>query len=515
MTGPRGPAIAIQEDMRIRAACLLVIAIGCGGKSGGRPTDGGGSPDGGGMASGPAVLQHHKHASRDGVFVDPAFTKAAAAGIHADPGFSSTIQGPTYAQPLFVPGAIGGADVLIVATEQDLVYALDAKTGAQIWKVSVGTPVPLSALPCGNIDPLGITGTPYLDAASRTIYLGAMTTPDGGTTKQHLIFALSLDDGSVRSGWPVDVGAAVPGFMPDVQNQRGGVLVQGGVLYVPYGGHYGDCGAYHGWLVGVELADPTHVVAWATQAEGGGAWSASGVSGDGTSLYVTTGNTFNASTWGGGDAVIRLAAGPVFSGSAADYFAPSTWPQLDAADLDMGTHALIDAPGITPSSLLAAFGKDGNIYLLDRANLGGIGHELSSFAAATGEMTGAVTTYTLPSGTYVAFRIDGGNGTMCPGGEGGNMAAVKLVAGSPPALAEAWCAKETDESLPITSMTDASGTDAIVWNMGAQLYGYDAATGDELVSTGALANVRYFNTPIIANGRLYIAADDQIYAFTP
>ena len=502
------------------ALCVgLLVIFGCGGKGGGGKTDGGGgggggSPDGG-MTTGPAVLQHHKRASRDGVFVDPAFTKAAAAGIHLDPGFSSSIQGPTYTQPLYVPGAIGGADVLIVATEQDLVYALDAKTGAQIWKVSLGTPVPRSALPCGNIDPLGITGTPFIDAAARTIYLDAMTTPDGGTTKKHMIFALSLDDGSVRSGWPVDVGAAVPGFTSEVQNERGAVLVQGGVVYVPYGGHYGDCGNYHGWLVGVEVADPTHVVAWSTQAQGGGAWSEGGVSSDGTSLYVTTGNTFNASTWGGGDAVVRLAAGPMFSGSDADYFAPTDWPTLDAQDLDMGTHVLVDAPGITPSALLAAFGKDGNIYLLDRSNLGGIGHELSTFAAATGEITGAVTTYTLPSGTYLAFRIQGGHGTMCANGATGNMAAVKLVAGSPPTLAMAWCAKENDQSLPSMSMTDASGTDAIVWNMGAHLYGYDAVTGDELVSAGTLTKVHYFNTPIIANGHLYVAGDNQIYSFMP
>jgi outer membrane protein assembly factor BamB len=499
-------------------ACLLVIWLGCGGNHGGTSdggkTDGGGSTDGG-MTTGPAVLQHHKRASRDGVYVDPAFTKAAAAGIHALPGFSSSIQGPTYTQPLYVPGAIAGADVLIVATEQDLVYALDASTGAQIWKVSLATPVPRSALPCGNIDPLGITGTPFVDLASRTIYLDAMTTPDGGTTKKHMIYALSLDDGSVRSGWPVDVGAAVPGFMSEVQNQRGAVLVQGGVLYVPYGGHYGDCGNYHGWLVGVEVADPTHVMAWSTQAQGGGAWSEGGVSSDGTGLYVTTGNTFNATDWGGGDAVIRLAAGPTFSGSDADYFAPADWPQLDAQDLDMGTHVLIDAPGITPSALLAALGKDGNIYLLDRSNLGGIGHELSSFAAATGEITGAVTTYTLPSGTYLAFRIQGGHGAMCPNGETGNMAAVKLVAGSPPTLAMAWCATEKDQSLPSMSMTDTSGTDAIVWNMGAHVYGYDAATGAELVSAGSLSGVHYFNTPIIANGHLYVAGDDQIYAFTP
>jgi hypothetical protein len=466
-------------------------------------------------STGISVFQHHKSSNRDGVFVDPAFTKTAAAGIHADPGFSATISGPTYTQPLFLENALGGKDVLVVATERNIVYALDAATGQVIWQTQpLATPVPLADLPCGNINPLGITGTPYVDLTARTIYLGAMTTPDGGTTKKHKIYALSLDDGSVRPGWPVDVESKVSGFTSDVQNQRGAVLVQDGILYVPYGGHYGDCGNYHGWLVGVNVADPTQVKSWSTAAQGGGAWSAGGVSGDGTSLYVTTGNTFNVTTWGGGDAVIRLAKGPQFSGANADYFAPSNWVQLDNQDLDMGTHVLVNAPGITPSSLVAGFGKDGNIYLTDHANMGGIGHELSKLAAATGEITGAVTTYTTATGTYIAFRVDGGTGTSCPNGGTGNMAAVKIVAGSPPKAQAVWCAQEGDQSLPITSMTDTTGANAIVWNMGAALYAYDAETGAELFSGGTLANVRYFNTPIIAKGHVYIAGDNQVYSFT-
>ena len=487
-------------------AALLAAAAACG--------DSGSS--GGNGATGASVVQHHKTAARDGVFVDAAFTKTAAPGVHADPGFSATISGHVYAQPLFVEAAIDGKDVLVVATENNIVTALDAATGATIWQTpALAAPVRLANLPCGNIDPLGITGTPYIDVAAQTIYLGAMTTPDGGATKKQLIYALSLADGSVKSGWPIDVGALVPGFSSDVQNQRGALLVQDGVLYVPYGGHYGDCGDYHGWVIGVNPADPTKVTAWSTVAQGGGAWSAGGVSGDGKSVYVTTGNTFNATTWGGGDAVIRLAKGPSFSGAAADYFAPANWKSLDDTDTDMGTHALVTAPGLTPSSLVAGFGKDGNIYLTDHANMGGIGKELTTFHAATGEITGAVTTYTTPSGTYIAFRVDGGTGAMCPTGGSGNMAAVKLVAGSPPTLAPVWCANETDQSLPITSMTDASGTDAIVWNMGAQLYAYDAESGAELLHGGTLSNVRYFNTPIIAKGRLYVAGDDRVYAFVP
>ena len=152
---------------------------------------------------------HHKNLSRDGVYVQPKLTKAAiAASFDKDPNFSVTLAvGETiFAQPLFVDGAFGpdggtqGQDLLIVATELNNLYALDAASGAQVWKTNLGAPVRLANMPCGNLDPYGVTGTPVIDFGSRTIFVDAMTTPDAGTTKQHLIFALSIDDGSIRIG---------------------------------------------------------------------------------------------------------------------------------------------------------------------------------------------------------------------------------------------------------------------------------------------------------------------------
>jgi len=87
---------------------------------------------------------------------------------------------------------------LLVATEEDLVYALDTRSGAVVWRRSLGSPAPLSRLHCG-IAPLGVTGTPVIDAATRTLYLDAVVTPDG-ISRRHLIFALSVDDGTVRRG---------------------------------------------------------------------------------------------------------------------------------------------------------------------------------------------------------------------------------------------------------------------------------------------------------------------------
>ena len=113
-------------------------------------------------------------------------------------------------------------------------------------------------------------------------------------------------------------------------------------------------------------------MAWATGAIGGGIWGHSGVASDGTDVFVITGNTFNASTWMGGEAIIRLQTGPIFSGQPTDYWAPTNWQQLDNGDTDLGgvSATLVNVPGATPSRLVFALGKDGMGYLLNRNNLG-------------------------------------------------------------------------------------------------------------------------------------------------
>src|SRR5205814_9769881 len=168
------------------------------------------------------VTQYHDHSSRDGLCIDSAFTQSAAANLTRDTGFNGTIVGNVYAQPLYIEGGPSCRAMIIAVTESNNVYALDAVDGSIIWQRNVGTPVPVANLPCGNINPLAITGTPIVDFASRALFFDAMTTPDGGTTKKHLIFSLNVDTGAINAGWPVDVDAsAVSGsttFTSSVQN---------------------------------------------------------------------------------------------------------------------------------------------------------------------------------------------------------------------------------------------------------------------------------------------------------
>jgi hypothetical protein len=123
------------------------------------------------------VTQHHNHDSRDGLYVDPAFTQNAAGSLTRDLGFDGTISGNVYAQPLYIEGGPNGPMVIAV-TESNNVYALDPVDGSIIWQRNdFGAPVARVNLPCGNIDPVGITGTPVVDLASRSLFFNAMTTP--------------------------------------------------------------------------------------------------------------------------------------------------------------------------------------------------------------------------------------------------------------------------------------------------------------------------------------------------
>lgn len=476
-----------------------------------------------------SVLRHHKNASRDGLYVEPGLTRAAAASLRRDPTFNAAIQGPTYAQLLYFEGGPGGADVVVAATEQNRVYALDARNGATLWQQQLGAPAPLSGSGvCGNIDPLGITGTPVIDPASRTLYLDAMTGVGGG--RRHLIHALSLDDGSSRGGWPVDVSSVQSGatrFNAPFQSQRSALLLVDRVLYVPYGGHFGDCGDYRGWVVGVPVDNPSAPQAFVTAARGGGIWAPGGLASDGGAIFAATGNTFaTGGSWGHGEGILRLQPGPVFGASSRDYFTPSNWLALDNGDVDVGGSGpvLIDVPGATPQALLLALGKNGVAYLLDRSNLGGVGtgngttgEGVASARVASNAIINAAAAYTTSQGSYAVMI---GAGVGCPGGAG-DLVAIRIGAQAPPQISVAWCARSNGRGSPMVTTSDGR-SDAIVWAVGAEssnrLFGFDGDTGQVVYGGGgsaeAMANVRRFSTPIAAKGRIFVASDTAVYAFT-
>ena len=461
------------------------------------------------------VTQHHNHVSRDGLYISSAFTHSAAASLKRDLAFDGTISGNVYAQPLYISGGPGGKSMVIAVTESNNVYALDAASGRVIWSRNVGVAVPRAHLPCGDIDPLGISGTPVVDLPSRTLCFDAMTTPDGGTTKKHLIYALNVDSGTTNSGWPIDVNSnAVFGsthLISDAQGSRGGLAILSGTLYVPYGGVAGDCGTYFGWLVGVPLNNPANVTAWATSAKGGGAWSVGGVASDGTNPFIATGNTFATTVWAGGEAIIRFQPGPVFSGLSSDFWAPTNWMTLDSGDADLGGSGplIVDVPGANPSALVVALGKDGNAYLLDWANLGGIGAPLAMAHVSGSAIIQAAATYQTTQGTYVVLN------------SGANLTAFRITATAPPAITNIWSVSQNGRGSPFVTSTDGTNN-VVVWGIGSEgdqrLHGFDGDTGAVVFSGGGanelMAGTHRFNTGIALQGRIYLANDNKVYAFS-
>jgi outer membrane protein assembly factor BamB len=468
------------------------------------------------------VTQFHNHDSRDGLYVDSAFTPNAAANLTRDLNFDGTIVGNVYAQPLYIEGAPGGRAMVVAVTLSNNVYALDAVDGSIIWQRNAGPPVSAADLCNPKFDPVGIIGTPIVDLASRALFLDAMTTPDGGETIKHLILSLNVDTGDINPGWPVDVEAAASyngiNFTPETQQQRPALGIVSNILYVGYGSMRDGC-VYHGWLVGVPIDNPATVTAWAAATaagtHGGAIWAVAGIASDGNNPFVTTANTFDTGgNWSGGEAVIRFQPGPIFSGSPTDYWAPTNWLSLDNADADLGSCGplLLDVPGATPSHLIVAMGKDRKAYLLNRDNLGGISQPITSAQVGNAAIVQAAVTYRTKQGTYVAFHA-----------EGANLSAFRITAANPPAIVIEWSMNQNGRGSPFVTSTDGTNN-MIVWLVGAdaggdqRLHGFDGETGSVVFAGGGpnelMQGTHRFNAGIAARGRIYVANDNKVYAFT-
>src|SRR5256885_1418071 len=457
------------------------------------------------------VTQEHNNPSRDGVYIDSAFTPSAAANLVRELNFNGSISGAVYAQPLYIEGGPNGPMVIAV-TESNNVYALDATTGLPIWsRTDIGPPVP--STPCGGFNPTGITGTPVVDLASRRLFFDALIS---GSPNKHFIYSLNVDTGVTTPGWPVDVDATASyntiHFVSTAQEERGGLALVNGIVYVSYCGYLGDCGNYHGWVVGVNINNPSTVEGWATTAIGGGIWGHGGVASDGTKLFVVTGNTFNTGgNWMGGEAIIRLQAGPIFTGQPTDYWAPTNWLSVDNSDTDLGgvSATVVDVPGANPSQLVLALGKDGNAYLVNRNDRVGITSPVAQ--ANVGGMNRGISavTYHTSQGTYIAFHNDLGQ-----------IRAYKITATSPPQITFAWSQNQTGRGSPWVTTTDGTNN-TIVWVAGVagdqRLHGYDGDTGAVIYAGGGanelMTGTRQWNTGIAARGHIYFAADNKVYAF--
>jgi hypothetical protein len=301
------------------------------------------------------------------------------------------LDGRVYASPLVVGGNV------IAATENGSLYALAGPTGRVVWRRHLADPVNGAVLPCGNIDPLGITGTPVFDEATGLVF--AVATQAG---VRHVMYAVDVRTGQVRWNRPVDL----PGMDPATHLQRPALLLSGSTVYLAYGGNYGDCGQYQGRIVGVPTSGSGALRSFTvpTQREAG-IWGASGPALlPGGDLLVTTGNgAATGGAWDHSDSVLRLS--PALA--LLDGFAPRQWAEENSADADLGSMGPLPLPG---GARVVAAGKGGNSFLLDTARLGGVGGQLASLAGCSAYGGGAVlgSVVFLPCNDgLVQVRVDG------------------------------------------------------------------------------------------------------------
>jgi outer membrane protein assembly factor BamB len=293
-----------------------------------------------------------------------------AAGVRRPRRLSSAwtrrLDAAVYGQPLVV------GSLVLVATENNTVYGLNRTNGAVRWSRHLGTPVRLRNLPCGNIDPLGITSTPAYDSGTGSVFVVTET-----TGARHTLVALRASTGAVRWRRSLDVLANRD---RRAEQQRGALAVANGRVYVPFGGLWGDCGNYVGHVTATPVTGRGSTTRYVvpTRREGG-IWAPSGVAVSATgSVWVAVGN--GASTSGrydGSDSVLRLA--PDLS-RRLDFFAPRAWGSHNAADLDLGS----TGPLLVSGSRVLVSGKDGRVYLLNSTRLGGIGGQLTSMGGCRG-----------------------------------------------------------------------------------------------------------------------------------
>lgn len=314
--------------------------------------------------------------------------------------FSYAVDGDIYAQPLYVSNLLlpnlGTRNVVFVATEHDSIYAFDADgIGSNpIWKRSFIDPSRgITTIPVTTADgtsccfsEIGITGTPVIDPGTFTMYVVVRTRENLKDVQR--LHALDIRTGQLRPNSGVVIDATVQGsgiggdgssitFHPLRSNQRAGLLLLNGVVWVAWGSH-DDVQPYHGWVMGFDANTLAKVATWTPtpDGEGAGIWQAGGgLSADenGYIYAAMADGSFSASTGGRdyGNAYAKLditSAQP----SVADWFMPANAADLDDRNLDVGSGGamLVPRQDSTPANLIITGTKEGTIYVIDRDNMG-------------------------------------------------------------------------------------------------------------------------------------------------
>jgi LysM repeat protein len=478
--------------------------------------------------------------------------------------FSQAVDGYVYAQPLYLPNVtIGGQshNVVFVATENDSVYAFDADSNggsnaSPLWFASMltaahgaaagATPPSSTNIGTDIIPQLGITGTPVIDPVSGTLYVVSFTEEGSGFFLR--LHALDVTSGAEKYGGPVVITATVPGtgngstggtltLDPEWANQRAGLLLLNGIVYIAFASH-GDNGPWHGWLLGYNEQTLQQTGAFCTSPNGvgGGVWmGGAGLAADVIDpvnhpygrIFLATGNgdytatTPYAAGMDFGDSILNL---DLTNGvpTIQDDFTPMGQAQQDLWDMDQASGGVMLVPTQTTGSypyLLAQTGKTGEVYLLNRQNLGGYNTAGDQVVQELPYAVGNVGVWSTP-----AYW----NGTVYYWGQIDYLKAFPLVSGQ---LTGPTATSSEKYGYPgANPVVSANGnTQGIIWSL--ETDGYMNSAPSVLMAHNAtnVSTTLYssntnlsrdnpglavkFTVPTVVNGKVYVGTQNQLSVY--
>ncbi len=494
------------------------------------------------------VLTHHYDISRSGVnSTETLLTTSNVNSTTFGKVGEFTVDGQIDGQALFlsqlaIPGQ-GNKDVLYVATENDSVYAVDAQSisgssATILWKTTVHaqgeSPADSASLPCGNINPNGVTATPVIDRARNAIYVEAMSKDSSGKIF-HRLHALDMTNGNELFGGPTTITATYPGtggnssggvvtFDSRYQHDRAALLESGNTIYTAWSGLWGDCGPYSAWVIAFDAGTlkQSGAIDLVPNNSGGGMWMGGGgpaadASGN---VYVISGNGFgdtpgmNSSY---GNSFVRLSTSAGLK--IGDYFTPFNTLSQDAADADFGSAGPLLLPDLVDASnttrhLAVGAGKDGNLYVLNRDNLG-------QFNSTKNNIYQQI--HLSPNENHSSPVFFNNTVYICP--ENNTLKAFpvsKALLATSPSTQSAHVFGSNGAVVNISANGAAEGIVwALDWGAGT-LFAYDASNlTKELYNSNQAASNRdhfspvggHFIAPMVANGRVYIGSKTSVAVF--
>lgn len=450
--------------------------------------------------------------------------------------YSFTVDGQVYAQPLYLSNLKfndgSTKNTLFVATEHNTVYAFDAdgSSTTPIWSNNLGPSGPTSGFGCGDMNPeTGITSTPVIDTTAGMIYVVSKGVEGGNWVMR--LHALDIKSGQEGQGSPIPITASVNGtgagsaggkvaFNPQTQLNRPGLLLDHGTIYLAFASLC-DFGPYHGWILGYSYAagafTQTHVFNISPNGSDGGIWqSGVGLSSDANGIYFAAGNGSTNPSSTPPDVSESVARVSLADLSIQDYWTPTGYAGMSAADNDLSCAAIL-----LPHDRVITGTKGGQIFVLDRTNLGkynAAGNKnLQTLTPPNGGVWGGPVDYQVPSGGLEWVYVWPVNSPLL----GYQMDPTTFLLKTPPTQQNVATPAHPGGILTLSSngtlgsgVLWASTPQADSWHVTAAgtLYAFDASditkllwSSEQNAARDALGNFAKFTPPVVVDGLVFMA----------